>query len=170
MDPQNPESLPTLADLRQRLRETRAYMLEQIVGLPESLLQQPGAVGPYSVAQMMAIRIEAENRALTLAQSMYHGQPHPYPLPREAYDRRAVLARWGWDWAHLMRELYQQREETSWNLDDYQGEILHRKFEVQGVELSIFDVLMAQAEEEKALGDALRAWRQQVWHEMASEE
>ncbi len=91
MDTEKHEPLPTLDDLRQRLRETRAYMLEQVVGVPEVLLQQPGAVGPYSVAQMMAIRIEAENRALTLAQSMYHGQPYLYPLPREAYVSHSFI-------------------------------------------------------------------------------
>lgn len=155
-------SQPSLEALRQLLRRTRAWMLEPVVGLPEVWLQTPGAVGPYSVAELMAIRIEAENRALTLVQSMLHGRPKAYPLPREEYDRRAVLMRSGWDWAHLMRELYQQREETAWNLDDLAGDVLHRKFDVLGQPLSPYQVLAALAEEEQALGEALRAWRRRM--------
>jgi hypothetical protein len=152
-------NLPTLEDLRQLLRRTRAAMLAPVVGLPEAWLQAPNAVGPYSVAQLMAIRIEAENRALTLVQSMLHGHPVHYPLSREEYDRRAVLMRWGWAWDHLMRELYQQREETSWNLDDLAGEVLHRRFRVGDAWLSPYEVLAAIAREEQALGEALEAWR-----------
>ena len=154
--------LPTIHELRQSLRETRAYMLSPVVGLPESLLQAPHVFGPYSVAQVMAIRIEAENRALTLVQSMCHGHPVGYALPREELDRKAVYARWGWDWAHLMRELYQQREETMWNLEDFGGPILHRQFEVQGQWLSPYDVLAALAYEEQAVGDVLWAWRDRI--------
>ncbi len=154
--------LPSLEDLRQQLRDSRAAMLQPVVGLPEALLQAPGAVGPYSVAQHMAIRIEAENRALTLVQSMYHGRPVVYPLSREAYDHRAVLMRWGWDWDHLMRELYQQREETMWNLEDFRGEVLHRRYDVHGQRLSPYDVLAGIAEEEWALSKALWAWRRSL--------
>ncbi len=160
-----PNAIPdqsTIQHLRQRLREARAHMLSAVVGLPEYRLQAPDAIGGYSVSQIMAIRIEAENRALTLVQSMLHGHPFAYPLPREELDRKAVYARWGWDWAHLMRELYQQREETMWNLEDFDGPILHRKFDVHGQHLSPYDVLAALADEERALGDALRAWREQI--------
>jgi len=152
----------TIAQLRQLLRQTRIHMLAAVVGLPESLLQAPEAVGPYSVAQHMAIRIEAENRALTLAQSMLHGHPFTPALPRAELDRKAVLMRWGWDWDHLMRELYQQREETMWNLEDFAGAILHHKFYVHGQLLSPYDALAAVAEEERTLGDALWAWRARV--------
>ncbi len=153
---------PTLEHLRYLLRDTRAYMLSAAVDLPEPLLQAPNAIGDYSVAQCMAIRIETENRALTLAQSMLHGHPFSYPLSREELERKAVFMRWGWDWAHLMRELYQQREETMWNLDDFQGDILHRPFDVHGQLLSPYDVLAAIAEEERALGDALWTWRKKL--------
>jgi len=151
-----------LDKLRRILRESRAYMLAAVVGLPEALLQEPGVIGPYSVAQQMAIRIEAENRALTLIQSMYHGRPFAYPIPREELDRKAVYVRWGWDWDHLMRELYQQREETMWNLEDFEGPILHHHFDVHGQHLSPYEVLVAVAEEERILGEKLWAWRKET--------
>ncbi len=150
---------PTIEDLRQQLRASRAAMLEPVIGLPETLLQREGAVGPYSVAQHMAIRIEAENRALTLAQSIYHGRPLLYPLSRETYDRKAVRMRWGWDWAHLMRELYQQREETMWNLEDFRGPALHRRYDVHGQNLSPYEIFIGLAREEWALSKALWGWR-----------
>ncbi len=150
---------PTIEDLRQQLRASRAAMLEPVIGLPESLLQKERAVGPYSVAQHMAIRIEAENRALTLAQSIFHGRPVLYPLSRETYDRKAVRMRWGWDWAHLMRELYQQREETMWNLEDFRGPALHRRYDLHGQSLSPYEIFIGLAREEWVLSKALWTWR-----------
>ena len=149
-----------LAHLRAELRRSRAAMLSAVAGLPEAALYRPGASGPWSVAQLMAQRIEAENRALTLVQSMLHGHPSQPDLPQEELDRLAVLRRREWEWPHLMRELYQQREETNWNLDDLTGAAVNAApVDVNGKNLTPLGVLKSVADQELALAERLRAWR-----------
>ncbi len=154
-------TVPTLASLRLALRQSRADMLAALAGLPETLLQQPGAVGPWSAAQVMAQRIEAENRALTLVQSMRHGHPVLYDLSEAELDARAVLRRRQWSWPHLLAELYQQREETNLNLDDLEGPALTQPHRLGERDLSPYDVLIALAEAETQLAAQFRRWREQ---------
>ncbi len=154
--------MATLAELRVLLRDSRAALLAAVHGLPEDLLQQPGAVGPWSAAEVMAQRIEAESRALTLVQSILHGHPHYPDLPEAELDQHAVERRRAWDWDGLLGELYQQREETGINLDDLAGEALSARVRVGERELSPFDVLAGLAQQEAALGAQLAAWRQRV--------
>jgi hypothetical protein len=137
-------------------------MLAALVGLSETVLQQPGAVGPWSAAQVMAQRIEAENRALTLVQSMRHGHPVLYDLPEAELDARAVLRRRQWSWAHLLAELFQQREETGLNLDDLEGPALSQTYHLGDRDLSPYDVLIALAETETRLAAQFRRWREQL--------
>ncbi len=160
--------MPSLAELRALLRQSRAALLAAVRGLSEDPLQQPYAIGPWSVAQVIAQRIEAESRALTLVQSLLHGHPLYPDLPEEALDRRAVERRRAWSWDGLMSELYQQREETGINLDDLAGEALTRTVAVGGRHLSPFDVLASLAAQEEALALRLAAWREQLDEEKRS--
>lgn len=160
--------MASLAELRALLRQSRAALLAAVHGLPEDLLQRPQAIGPWSVAQVIAQRIEAESRTLTLVQSMLHGHPLYPDLPQEALDRGAVERRRGWTWNGLMSELYQQREETGINLDDLAGEALTRTLAVGGRRLSPFDVLATLAAQEEALALRLAVWREQVGEEKRS--
>lgn len=154
--------MSTLDSLRTALRQSRADMLAALVGLPEAVLQQPGAVGTWSAAQVMAQRIEAENRALTLVQSMRHGAPVVYDLTEAELDAHAIARRREWSWPHLLAELYQQREETNLNLDDWEGAALTRLQQVGDRDLSAYDVLNALAETESQLAIQFRSWRQQL--------
>ncbi len=154
--------MPTLASLRIALRQSRGDMLSALVGLPEAVLQQPGASGPWSAAQVVAQRIEAENRALTLVQSMRHGHPVVYDLPEAELDAHAVARRRDWSWPHLLAELYQQREETGLNLDDLDGDSLTQMHRVGDRDLSAYDVLMALAETETQLAGQFRSWREHL--------
>lgn len=151
---------PTLDSLRSALRQSRADMLAALAGLDEARLQQPGAAGPWSAAQVIAQRIEAENRALTLVQSMRHGRPVVYGLPESELDARAVRRRRDWSWPHLLAELYQQREETNLNLDDLEGAALTQTYRLDERDLSPYDVLMALAESENHLARQFRRWRE----------
>ena len=160
--------MPSLAELRALLRQSRAALLAAVRGLSEDPLQQPYAIGPWSVAQVIAQRIEAESRALTLVQSLLHGHPLYPDLPEEALDRRAVERRRAWSWDGLMCELYQQREESGINLDDLAGEALTRTVAVGGRHLSPFDVLASLAAQEEALALRLAAWREQLDEEKRS--
>lgn len=149
-----------LEQLKERLRQSRADMLAAVRDLPEAVLQERAAVDEWSVAELIAQRIEAENRALTLIQSMLHGHPRLPMLSRAELDRRAVLRRRDWEWDHLLRELYQQREETSCNLEDLKGERLTRPVMVGEEVLTPYQVLSELAEEEERLATALWVWRQ----------
>lgn len=160
--------MASLAELRALLRQSRAALLASVYGLPEDLLQRPGAIGPWSVAQVIAQRIEAESRALTLVQSLLHGHPLYPDLPEEALDRRAVERRHDWTWDALMSELYQQREETGINLNDLAGEALARTAAVGARQLSPFDVFGALAAQEEALALRLVMWREQIEKEKRS--
>ena len=96
---------------------------------------------------------------------MLHGHPSQPDLPEEELDRLAVLRRREWEWPHLMRELYQQREETNWNLDDLVGAAFNAApttaaaVFVNGQPLTPLDVLESVADQELALAERLRAWR-----------
>lgn len=154
--------MPTLDSLRASLRQSRSDMLAALAGLPEALLQQAGAVGSWSAAQVIAQRIEAENRALTLVQSMRHDHPVVYDLTETELDAHAVARRRDWSWPHLLAELYQQREETGLNLDDLRGDALIHVYRIGDRDLSTYDVLLALAESETRLAAQFRLWRQQM--------
>lgn len=148
------------AELHEALRRSRKALLAAVHDLPASLWDVPAAVGPWSVAEWFAICIEAENRALTVVQSLQHGRPFLYDLPETELDAHAVARRRDWSRDHLLRELYQQREETMITLAALPEEALVRSHAVGDRVLSPWTVLMAVAAAEEELAARLRAWRQ----------
>ncbi|MCS7040052.1 MAG: hypothetical protein RMN24_12410 [Anaerolineae bacterium] len=146
------------AQLYDALRRSRRALLAAAHDLPEPLWYVPAAVGPWSVAEWFAIRIEAENRALTVVHSLHHGRPFLYDLPEAELDAHAVARRRGWSRDHLLRELYQQREETMITLAALTDEALARSYTVGDRVLSPLAVLMAVVAAEDELAARLRAW------------
>jgi hypothetical protein len=141
-------------DLREALRRSRRSLLAAVHDLPESCWEE--AVGPWSVAAWLAICLEAENRALTLVQSLRHGRPFRYDLPEDELNARAVARRRGWSRDHLLRELYQQREETMITLADLSNEDLVRVHRLGEHDVTLLAILMAVATAEEALAARLR--------------
>ncbi len=141
-------------DLREALRRSRRTLLAAVHALPEACWEE--VVGPWSVAAWLAICIEAENRALTLVQSLQHGRPLLYDLPEAELDARAVARRRGWSRDHLLRELYQQREETMIHLAGLTDEDLVRVYRLGERDVTPLAILMAVATAEEALAARLR--------------
>ncbi len=143
-------------DLREALRRSRRTLLAAVHALPETCWEEAVTVGSWSVAEWLAISIEAENRALTLVQSLQHGRPFRYDLSEDELAARAVARRRGWSRDHLLRELYQQREETMINLAALDDEALVRVYRLGERDVTPLAILMDVAAAEEALAARLR--------------
>jgi uncharacterized damage-inducible protein DinB len=158
--------MPTEADkqaLTTRLVDARNELLALVRGLPVDRLETPGAVGDWSVKDVIGHIASWENRLLTLAQTVLNGHAAQIEWlsgdeALQAWNQKQYLRKRDWDWHETIRELALLREEVLWNIGWAAPEQLFLSHELAVGAVSPAGLLEGIAEHDEEHLTQLRRW------------
>lgn len=118
------QSTSTEADkqaLAARLNAARNELLSQVRSMPVERLEMAGAVGEWSVKDMIGHIASWEDRLLTLAQMVLNDQADKIEWissdeALQAWNHKQYLRKKAWTWDETIRDLALMREEVLWNI------------------------------------------------------
>jgi uncharacterized damage-inducible protein DinB len=104
-----------------RLNEARNELLTLARSLPAKRLETPGAVGDWSVKDVIGHIASWEDRLLTLAQMALNGHADQIEWisneeALQAWNEKQYLRKRAWTWDETIRDLALLREEVLWNI------------------------------------------------------
>lgn len=161
-------SSPTEADkqaLVARLADARNELLTLVRSLPAERLGSPGALGNWSVKDVIGHIASWEDRLLTLAQMMLngHGEKIEWISSDEAlqaWNTKQYLRKQAWIWDETIRDLALIREEVLWNIGWTAPEQLFQQHILDVGAVSPASLLEGIVEHDEEHGAQLRAWQQ----------
>lgn len=120
----NVQSIATEADkqsLMSRLNGARNELLALVRSLPAESLETPGAVGDWSVKDVIGHIASWEDRLLTLAQMVLNGHTDKIVWigsdeALQVWNHKQYLRKQAWTWDETIRDLALMREEVLWNI------------------------------------------------------
>lgn len=146
-----------------RLTEARNELLTLVRGLPADRLEIPGAVGDWSVKDVIGHIASWENRLLTLVQTVLNGHAAQIEWisgseALEAWNQKQYLRKRDWAWHETIRELALLREEVLWNIGWATPEQLFQQHELAAGTVSPDGLLEGIAEHDEEHLAQLRVW------------
>lgn len=159
-------TLPTAAGkqaLVDRLTAARSELLALLRSLPMDQLTAPGAVGDWSVRDVVGHLASWEDRLLTLAQMVINGQSDKIEWigsseALQAWNRKEHLRKQAWSWDETIRDLAMVREELLWNIGWATPEQLFQEHTLPAGIVSPASLLESVVEHDQEHLAHLRAW------------
>lgn len=157
---------PTEADkqaLVARLTGARDELLRLVRSLPAGLLETPGAVGDWSVKDVIGHIASWEDRLLTLAQTVLNGHAGQIEWIKDdealqAWNQKQYLRKRAWTWDETIRDLALMREEVLWNIGWTAPEQLFQQHTLDTGSVSPAGLLEGIVEHDQEHVAQLRAW------------
>jgi uncharacterized damage-inducible protein DinB len=157
---------PTEADkqaLAARLTEARNELLSLVRSLPPERLETAGAVGDWSVKDVIGHIASWEDRLLTLAQTVLNGHAAQIQWIKDdealqAWNHKQYLRKRAWTWDEIIRDLALMREEVLWNIGWTAPEQLFQQHTLDAGSISPASLLEGIAEHDQEHVAQLRAW------------
>jgi hypothetical protein len=160
------KSSPTEADkqdLVARLAGARNQLLSLVRTMPAQRLETPGAVGDWSVKDVIGHIASWEDRLLTLAQMVLNGHAAKIEWigsdeELQAWNHKQYLRKQAWTWDETIRDLALMREEVLWNIGWSAPEQLFQQHVLAVSAVSAAGLLEGIVEHDQEHGAQLRAW------------
>ncbi len=157
---------PTEADkqaLVARLTDARDELLRLVRSLPLERLEAPGAVGAWSVKDVIGHIASWEDRLLTLAQTVLNGHAGQIEWISggdmlDDWNHKQYLRKRAWTWDEVIRDLALMREEVLWNIGWTAPEQLFQQHTVEAGVVSPAGLLKGIIEHDQEHVAQLRAW------------
>jgi uncharacterized damage-inducible protein DinB len=157
---------PTEADkqaLAARLTEARNELLRLVRSLPLERLEMAGAVGDWSVKDVIGHIASWEDRLLTLAQTVLNGHAAQIEWIKsdealQAWNQKQYLRKRAWTWDETIRDLALMREEVLWNIGWTAPEQLFQQHTLDTGSVSPASLLEGIVEHDQEHVAQLRAW------------
>ena len=157
---------PTEADkqaLVARLIGARDELLRLVRSLPADRLETPGAVGDWSVKDVIGHIASWEDRLLTLAQTVLNGHAGQIEWIKDdealqAWNQKQYLRKRAWTWDETIRDLALMREEVLWNIGWTAPEQLFQQHTLDTGSVSPAGLLEGIVEHDQEHVAQLRAW------------
>jgi uncharacterized damage-inducible protein DinB len=157
---------PTEADkqaLAARLTEARNELLRLVRSLPLERLEMAGAVGDWSVKDVIGHIASWEDRLLTLAQTVLNGHAAQIEWIKsdealQAWNQKQYLRKRAWTWDETIRDLALMREEVLWNIGWTAPEQLFQQHTLDTGSVSPAGLLEGIVEHDQEHVAQLRAW------------
>jgi uncharacterized damage-inducible protein DinB len=157
---------PTDADkqaLAARLTEARNELLRLVRSLPPERLETAGAVGDWSVKDVIGHIASWEDRLLTLAQTVLNGHAAQIEWIKDdealqAWNHKQYLRKRAWTWDETIRDLALMREEVLWNIGWTAPEWLFQQHTLDTGSISPAGLLEGIVEHDQEHVAQLRAW------------
>lgn len=149
--------------LTTRLVDARNALLALVRGLPVDRLETPGAVGDWSVKDVIGHIASWENRLLTLAQTVLNGHADQIQWldgdeALQAWNHKQYLRKQAWTWQETIRDLAFLREEVLWNIGWAEPAQLFQEHPVAAGTVSPAALLLGIAEHDQEHLADLQAW------------
>lgn len=149
--------------LTQQLVDARNQLLGLVRDLPPDVLQTAGAVGEWSIQDVVGHLASWEHRLLTWVQMVRdgHGDQIDWSDSDEEdalWNRAQYLRKRAWTWDETIRELALLREEVLWNIAWAEPDELFRSYDFDGVAVSMASLLQDIAEHDQEHTAQIRAW------------
>lgn len=157
---------PTEADkqaLVARLNDARNELLGLVRSLPPDQLETSGAVGEWSVKDLIGHVASWEDRLLTLAQMVLNGHAGKIEWigsdeALQAWNHKQYLRKRAWTWDETIRDLALMREEVLWNIGWTAPEQLFQQHMLDVGAVSSAGLLEGIVEHDQEHAAQLRAW------------
>lgn len=149
--------------LAARLADARNELLTMVRSLPAERLETPGAVGDWSVKDVIGHIASWEDRLLTLAQAVLNGHAAKIEWisgdeALQAWNHKQYLRKRAWTWDETIRDLALMREEVLWNIGWAEPEQLFQQHSLDVGEVSPAALLEGIVEHDREHIAQLRAW------------
>jgi uncharacterized damage-inducible protein DinB len=149
--------------LAARLTEARNELLRLVRSLPPERLETPGAVGDWSVKDVIGHIASWEDRLLTLAQTVLNGHAPQIEWIKDdealqAWNHKQYLRKRAWPWDETIRDLALMREEVLWNIGWTAPEQLFQQHTLDTGSVSPAGLLEGIVEHDQEHVAQLRAW------------
>jgi uncharacterized damage-inducible protein DinB len=146
-----------------RLTEARNELLSLVRSLPAERLETPGAVGDWSVKDVIGHIASWEDRLLTLAQTVLNGHAAQIEWIKGveallAWNHKQYLRKRAWTWDEIIRDLALMREEVLWNIGWTAPEQLFQQHTLDAGSVSPAGLLEGIVEHDQEHVAQLRAW------------
>ncbi len=146
-----------------RLNEARNALLTLVRSLPADRNEAPGAVGDWSVKEVIGHIASWEDRLLTLTQMVLNGQADKIEWidsheALQAWNQRQYLRKQSWTWSETIRELALLREEVLWNIDGMEPEQLFQTHDLAAGRVRPADLLEGIVAHDQEHLAELQAW------------
>lgn len=146
-----------------RLNDARNELLSLVRGLPTDRLETAGAVGDWSVKDVIGHIASWEDRLLTLAQTVLNGHVDQIQWIKgdealQAWNQKQYLRKRAWTWDETIRDLALMREEVLWNIGWAEPEQLFQQHPVGADTVSPATLLQGIVEHDQEHLAKLRAW------------
>ncbi|HSN73834.1 MAG TPA: DinB family protein [Anaerolineae bacterium] len=160
-------SSPTEADkqaLVARLADARNELLSLVRTIPAERIETPGAVGDWSVKDLIGHIASWEDRLLTLAQMVLNGHADKIEWigsdeALQAWNHKQYLRKRAWTWDETIRDLALMREEVLWNIGWTAPEQLFQQRILDVGAVSAAGLLEGIVEHDQEHVAQLRAWQ-----------
>jgi uncharacterized damage-inducible protein DinB len=159
-------TIPSEADkqaLVASLTEARNELLSLVRSMPVDRLEAPGAVGDWSVKDVVGHIASWEDRLLTLAQTVFNGHAGQIEWIKDdealqAWNHKQYLRKRAWTWDETIRDLALMREEVLWNIGWTAPEQLFQQHALEAGSVSPAGLLEGIVEHDQEHLAQLRAW------------
>lgn len=146
-----------------RLNDARNELLALVRSLPAGRLETPGAVGDWSVKDVVGHIASWEDRLLTLAQMLLNGHGDKIDWissdeALQAWNQKQYLRKRAWTWDEIIRDLALMREEVLWNIGWTAPEQLFQQHDLAVGAVSPAALLEGIVEHDQEHVAQLRAW------------
>jgi len=160
------KSSPTEADkqaLVARLADARNELLTLVRSLPAERIESPGAVGDWSVKDVIGHVASWEDRLLTLAQMVLNGHADKIEWidsdeALQTWNHKQYLRKQAWTWDETIRDLALMREEVLWNIGWSAPEQLFQQLALDVGVVSPAGLLEGIVEHDQEHVAQLRSW------------
>ena len=146
-----------------RLNRARNDLLTLVRSLPAEQLETPGAVGDWSVKDVVGHIASWEDRLLTQAQMLLNGHGEKIDLAdsedaERVWNHTQYLRKRAWTWDETIRDLALMREEVLWNIGWTAPEQTFRQHDLAAGTVSPAGLLEGIAEHDQEHLAQLQAW------------
>lgn len=146
-----------------RLNDARNALLALVRSLPAGRIETPGAVGDWSVRDVIGHIASWEDRLLTLAQMLLNGHGDKIDWissdeALQAWNQKQYLRKRAWTWDETIRDLALMREEVLWNIGWTAPEQLFQQHDLAAGIVSPAGMLEGIVEHDQEHVAQLRAW------------
>lgn len=146
-----------------RLKDAREALLTLVRNLPIDQVEAPGAMGDWSVKDIIGHIASWEDRLLTMTQMVLNGQADKIDWidsdeALQAWNHRQQRRKQDWSWSDTIRELALLREEVLWNVDGIEPAQLFQPHDLAAGRVSPAELLEGIAAHDQEHLVELRTW------------
>ncbi|MBC7265065.1 MAG: ClbS/DfsB family four-helix bundle protein [Chloroflexi bacterium] len=158
----------TKAELIAAMNENSAALLKVVEGLEESERRMPGAVGQWSVHDVVGHIGYWDGEALKAFPNFFETGCEPYCFEikegeLDHWNDRAVQERRAWSWERVLEEFFTVRGRTMALLDEINDEDLKREGTYPWSQVGpLGKLILIDLDHEREHIEALRKWRAKI--------